>query len=397
MRDEKLSDAIVYDRLNLLKRDFCGYIGRNSPKIDANLVVFFGHVVSALENSFPGLSDDTHDEFLDAITFKVLDASQNGSDFEYIKKVASSARRLKKKPDGDVGINIVIGLKLLKIGDYERALQFLRNYWHRDTLIGTAVAYCYYFLSQSESPKVAPGSDIRRPNQNELLAREKLIDLARVQPPVNHLAQLQVEDPSFLQRIFWHMIHLGLEWFPSEKWFIEVGLRQATLTKNAEVRKELLAIGSERFYSDLDFLRELYYFKLENRDSAGAAHVVSQLITQYPNEPEPVYLGLKLSLLTTTKNAYHSFRKLAAARGIPPYTLELFDFAFDLMTNEKTDAVHRMAEFEKDYPRLQYYAIALRYISMDFSSADQSRVKKAKKALLDSVDQFCLQELNLKK
>jgi len=42
-------DAIVYDKLNLLKKDFFGYIERNTDKVDANLPVFYGHVISALD------------------------------------------------------------------------------------------------------------------------------------------------------------------------------------------------------------------------------------------------------------------------------------------------------------------------------------------------------------
>ena len=53
MRERRLSDAIIYDKLNLLKKDFYGYIERNTVKVDANLPVFFGYVISALENSFP--------------------------------------------------------------------------------------------------------------------------------------------------------------------------------------------------------------------------------------------------------------------------------------------------------------------------------------------------------
>jgi hypothetical protein len=397
MREEKLTDVIAYFKLNQLKRDFSGYIKRNSVKVDVNLPVFFGHVASAMESSFPGLSNDTHDEFIDAIAFMVLDASQTGTDSAYIEKVSASALRLKRTKDAEEGINIVIGLKLLKTGEYERALQYLKNYWHRDTLIGTAVAYCYYTLSIFESTPPLSGSDSRRPNEKELLAREKLIDLTRVKPPVNQLWQVRLEDPSFLHRIFWQMIHLGLEWFPSEKWFIEVGLKNAAFTKNAEIRKELLDIGAARFYTDMDFLREMFYYKLENRDAAGAASVVNQLIAQYPLELEPVYLGLKLALLTTKKNAYHAFRKLAATKGIPDYTLDLFDIAFDLLTNEKKDAVYHITEFEKEYPRLQFYMTALRYVAADFSSLDENRVKKARKTILDSVDQYCLEELHLRK
>src|SRR5512137_83451 len=147
MREEKLSDAIVYDKLHLLKKDFYGYIERNTAKVDANLPVFYGYVISALENSFPNLLDDAHDEFIDSITFKVLDTSGNVNDFDFVKRVMVNAIRFKKRKNAEMGINIVVGLKLLKIGDYVHALDFLKKYATLDTKIGTAVAFCYYSLS----------------------------------------------------------------------------------------------------------------------------------------------------------------------------------------------------------------------------------------------------------
>jgi hypothetical protein len=397
MREEKLSDAIVYEKLNLLKHDFSGYIDRHTAKVDANLPVFYGYVISALENSFPNISPESYDEFIDQITFKVLDASTNTGDYEYVKKVINNALRLKKQKDADMGIRIVVGLKLLKIGDYAHAIDFLKKYSDLDTKIGTSVAHCYHILSLREFKADDDSSKNLRPGEMELLAREKMLDLARLKPPLNQLRQLEVDDTSFLEKIFWQMIFLGLEWFPNEKWFIEVGLQNAARTHDAGMRKRLLEIGSERFYNDIAFLREMYYFKLENRDAGGAAGVVNQLIKQYPHELEPIYLGLKLSLLTTKKITYHNFRKLAHARGMPSQIIELFDFSFDLLTHEKADAFNRISDFEKEYPRLQYYAITLRYIAQDFFSNDEVRIKRAKKALLDSLEQYCLVELKPKK
>jgi hypothetical protein len=97
MRGEKLSDAIAYEKLNLLKKDFFGYIKKNTEKVDANLPVFYGHVVSALENSFPGITDESYDEFIDLIAFEVLDVSKNSGDYEYIRKVIHNALRFRRK------------------------------------------------------------------------------------------------------------------------------------------------------------------------------------------------------------------------------------------------------------------------------------------------------------
>jgi hypothetical protein len=396
MREEKLSDAIIYDKLHLLRKDFYGYIERNTVKVDANLPVFYGYVISALENSFPNLSDDAHDEFVDSITFKLLDTSGNVTDFDFIKRVMVNAIRFKKRKNAEMGINIVVGLKLLKTGDYVHALDFLKKYATLDTKIGTAVAFCYYSLSLREFKKDDESIKNHRPGEMELLARELLLNLARLKPPVNQLRQLELDDPSFLEKIFWQMVFTGLEWFPSEKWFVEVGLKNAAITNDPVMRKRLLDIGSEHFYTDITFLREMYYYKLESRDAGGAAGIVNQLIKQYPDELEPVYLGLKLSLLTTKKITYHSFRKLAISKGMPVQIIELFDFSFELLNREPKEAFNRLADFEKEFPRLQYFAIALRYIAADFASQDEARVKRAKKALLDAIENYCSEELKKK-
>ena len=55
--------------------------------------------------------------------------------------------------NADIGINLVVGLKLLKNGDYGHALDFLKKYAELDAKIGTAVAYCHFILSLREFKK----------------------------------------------------------------------------------------------------------------------------------------------------------------------------------------------------------------------------------------------------
>ncbi|MDO9326451.1 MAG: hypothetical protein Q7T80_15995 [Methanoregula sp.] len=396
VRGEQLTDAIVYDKLNLLKKDFSGYIERNTVKVDENLPVFFGHMISALEKSFPDIPDESYDDFIDSITFKVLDASQNINDFDYVKRVILNALRLKKRKNAEFGVNLVVGLKLLKSGDFGHALDFLKKYSELDAKIGMAVAYCQYVLSLKEFKKNEAVERNQRPGEMELLARETLLRLARIKPPVNQLKLLDMEDPAFLEKCFWQMTFSGIEWFPSEIWFIEVGLKNARMTDNGDMKKRLLEIGSERFYTDMVFLREMYFFKLENRDAAGAAGVVNQLIKQYPQELEPILLGLKLSLLLTKKITYQSFRKLATTKGMPAAIIELFDLSFDLLNQDKKAAMNKITEFEREFPQYQYYITALRYIAADFFSDNEVRVRRAKKALIDSIDQYCTEELKKK-
>jgi hypothetical protein len=396
MREEKLSDAIIYDKLNLLKRDFFDYIERNTVKVDANLPVFYGYVISALENSFPGITDESSDEFIDQITFKVLDASPNSGDYEYIRKVIASALRLKKQKTADTGLNIVVGIKLLKTGDFLHALDYLKDYGMVDTKIGTAVACCYYQLSLKEFKAEDKSTLNNRPGEMELLARETLLTLAGTKPPLNQIRQLEIDNPDFLENMFWEMIFLGLEWFPSEKWFVEIGLENAVKTHNNAMRKRLIVTGADRFYDDIKFLREMYYYNLENKDAGGAAGIVNQLMKQYPDDLEPIYLGLRLSLLLTRKITYSSFRKLARAKRMPSQVIEIFDFSFDLLSNNKTEAFNRITDFEKDYPKYRYYSTLLRYLAHDIFSIDEIRSRRAKKTLLESLDNFCLEELKIK-
>lgn len=397
MRGEQLSDAIVYDKLHVLKKDFNGYIERNSVKVDANLPVFFGYVVSALESSFPSLGDEVYDEFIDGITFKVLDASSNIADFDFIRRVKTNALRFKKMKNAEKGINIVIGLRLVKAGDCAHALDFLKPYAGLDVKLGMVVANCYYTLSLREFRKDEETPKNLRPGEMELFAREMLLKLAKSKPPLNALKQLEIEDPSFLEKIFWQMVFIGLEWFPDEIWFIEAGLKNAVDTNDAAMRKRILEIGTERFYTNINILREMFYYYLENRDPASAAGVVNQLIKQYPHDLEPIYLGLKLSLLTSKKMTYHGFRKLAVTNGMPPQIVDLFDFTFDLTNHEPKEAMVRITDFENDFPQYLFYAITLRYIATDLVSTDEVRAKKARKAIFDSLDNFCLLELLNKK
>lgn len=388
VRGEKLSDAVVYNKLNLLKKDFFGYIEKNTIKVDANLPVFYGYVVSALENSFPDITDEQYDGFIDSITFKVLDVSASASDPDYIKKVILNAVRLKKRRDADMGINIVVGLNLLKTGDSAHALEYLRNYWDLDVMLGAAVAHCFYLLSLREySPQERARN--ARPGEMELLAREKMLELSRKKPPLQKIPQLELEDMAFLDRIFWQVIFLSLEWFPSEPYFLTIGLEKAKISGNSQMKKWLLDIGAEQFYHDINFLREMYFFKLENKDAGGAAGIVNQLLKQYPDNLEPVFLGLKLSLLTTKKITYHSFRKLALIKGMPAPTIDIFDFAFSLLNEDSREAFGHLTDIERNYPNLEHYVTALRYIARDYFSEDELKKKHAKKAILDSIDKYC--------
>jgi hypothetical protein len=43
-----------------------------------------------------------------------------------------------------------------------------------------------------------------------------------------------------------------------------------------------------------------------------------------------------------------------------------------------------------------YYVTLLEYVTHDFLSDDEKKVKQAKKAIIDSIDQYCMKLLKIK-
>lgn len=223
-----------------------------------------------------------------------------------------------------------------------------------------------------------------------------MIELIRLNPPVNRLVEMEVNEDPEINRIFWFMINLAIEWFPEEREFIRIGLEKATKDQKRDIREELLKIATDRFYSDMFFLREQYRFKLESRDGGGMAGVVKQMIQQYPDEIEPVYYGLKLSIITVRSESYNRFRKLALSKNIPQNVLLLLDFAFELMNGKQYEALACLDEIKMNFGNQHCYVTLLEYVAHDFFAEDEKKVKQAKKAMIDSIDQYCLEILKIK-
>ena len=396
MRGEKLSDAIVYNKINSLKNDFSGYIERNTAKVDANLPVFYGYVISALEQSFPNISDEEYDDFIDSITFKVLDESKNATSVAYIQKVTASALRAKKRQNADVGINIMIGLTLLKHNHCENALPYLKPYAMMDALLGMAVAYCYQRTAKAMSAVGEQHPELDRSGEMELFSRELLIALAKSQPQAQILPQLnQEEDISWIDKPFWQMLIAALSWFPEERWFLALGIDRAKKTGNAAMREKLLEIAGNRFYTDITFLREVYLQKLEQRDAGGAAGIINQMMKQFPDNHEPIYYGLKLSLLTTKKITYQSFRKLAISKKMPALIIELFDVAFEIISEPNEENSQKVVGLRIKFPKMGFFLTSLSYVAQDIAAEDPSRSRKAKKIFIDAIDQLCRERLHI--
>jgi hypothetical protein len=392
MPDERPIDAPIEEKLELLKKDFYEYIGKNSEKVDANLPVFYGYVISSLDPFLKEISETAYDDFIDAITFKLLDESKNTQDTDFVDKVCENALRSKRRGSLRTGVDVAAGTKLLKLGSYPQAIKYLSRYTHLDAIIATSVAYCNYMLSLQEIADQR-NQGVSRPGETELLAREQMLTLAQKSPPINVFPQLQPPNEPGLTRAFWLMISCALDWFPSERRFLYIGLEKAKRDGNKEMRKELLKIAIERFFDDMVFLREAYLIRIEERDAIGAAGIVKQMMQQFPDDLEPIYYGIRLSLLTSTKTTYETFRRLSIAKGMSPQMIQLLDLGIALMTRDKQSAFLLLKEMKRRPGNMQHYTTSLEYIAQDLFIDDEKRARRAKKVILESLDQYCTRQL----
>ena len=383
------------ERMQTVKREFLEYIEKNLQEISSYLPVFYGHVIATLDNSFPDLDIEAYDEFIDTVTYKILDASDRGRELPFIEKVMASAQRSKKGQDRKVGLDIMAGMRLLKSEEYAHAIPFLKDYTDRDAMIAAAVAYGYYMLSLREMADGREKGIAGRPGEHELLAREEMLQMARRQPPIHAVRALQVqeEEEPWLKRAFWLMLSSALEWLPGERGLILVGLEKAKREGNREMKVELLKIATERFSDDMSFLREMYHFRVEQRDGTGAAGVVRQMMQQFPDSLEPLYYGLKLSLLSGRQPTYDGFRSLAIQKGMDPEIIRLQDLCFTAVSSQKQEALSHLQELRRSSVKTRFLHPVLHYLVHDIFGDDDQRSRRAKRALLDCVDSYAQQAL----
>jgi hypothetical protein len=395
MGEEWQPDAVLKAKTGQLKLEFFDYIEKSIDKIDANIPVFFGHVAATIDNSLPGISDDVHDQFIDAVTMKVLECSKKSSDVPSVEKLFDYAMRNKRGKKGKAIYDIILGLRMVTDGRYTEAIEHLKRYRNVDAIICPAIAYCYYTLSnqQVKSDENPPSA---RPSDLALAAREQMMDLVNLKPPVNRLRYYEVAEDPRITKIFWFMLKFAIEWFPSEGEFLRTGVEKATKDGNADIKEELLTIAIERFCNDMYFLREMYRLKLEQRDAGGLAGIVKQMTQLFPDDIEPVYYGLKLAVMAARSETYSRFRKLALAKNFPSNILLLSDFAFELMSGKQYEALACLDEIRQKLGPRHYYVTMLDYVVSEFFSDDQKKVKKAKKALIDSLDQYCMLLLKIR-
>jgi hypothetical protein len=396
MVDEWQPDAIIRLKLDQIKHDFFDYIDKNIDKIDENIPVFYGHVIATLEKNLPEISDELHDQFIDHITVRVLNTSKRSGDLAFIEKLFDYAERNKHTKKGRAIYDIMLGIKMVDLGKYPEAIEMLKKYRTADVLILPALAYCYLVPALKQGENISSEELIRGPTPAALAAREQMIELVRLKPPVNRLKEMGIGDDPGINKIFWFMLKQAIEWFPSEREFLRIGIEKATKDGLKDIREELLSTAIERFFDDMYFLRESYKLKLESRDAGGVAGIVRQMTQQYPDELEPVYYGLKLAIITNREDVYHKFRKLALSKNIPKNALLLLDFVFELVNGKQHEALACLDEIRMKFGTQHYYVTLLEYVAHDFLSEDEKKVKQAKKAIIDSIDQYCMKLLKIR-
>lgn len=388
-KNERLTDAIKYEKIDVLKKDLFSYIDKNSNKINLNLPVFYGHIISTLDNAFPDLDNNVYDEFIDSVTFRVLNAPDTKIDLDYVERLISNAARSKRKSSNKVTLRILSAIKLMDNKDYLNAVEYLSDNWKYDARVGYYIAYCYLMLSEIEKQNIGSDGDIR-PSRYELAAREQLLELARVRPPIYRFKFLDNNESPLMESVFWIMTTKSLEWFPGERWFLRTGIKKAKKDGNVSKRKELLKFAVERFYNDLDFLRESYNQAVEQRDGMGASGVVKQMMQQYPNNLEPIYYGIKLSLLSNSIESYFNFRDQAKEKDMPQYLIQLLDYAYYTIHDNKNEAEITLRDLKKRYKSLYFYMITLEYLANDIFSDDGKKAKHAKIIFFDSLNEYVL-------
>jgi hypothetical protein len=117
---------------------------------------------------------------------------------------------------------------------------------------------------------------------------------------------------------------------------------------------------------------------------------------QFPDDIEPVYYGLRLAVMASRGETYSRFRKLAVSKNFPANILLFLDFAFELMSGKQYEALACLDEIRARFGPHHYYVILLDYVTHDFQSDDEKKVKKAKKVLVDSLDHYCMKLLKIK-
>jgi hypothetical protein len=81
---------------------------------------------------------------------------------------------------------------------------------------------------------------------------------------------------------------------------------------------------------------------------------------------------------------------------MPPNIFLFLDFAFELMSGKQHEASACLDEIKQKFGSHHFYVMLLDYVMQDFLSEDEKKIKKAKKTMIDSLDNYCMRFLKIK-
>ncbi|MDD2474047.1 MULTISPECIES: hypothetical protein [unclassified Methanoculleus] len=384
-----LPEVIVSDRLERSKAEIFSYIESNTEAIDENFPSFFGKIVTILDRADVPITDQMYDEFIDAIVFRVLDVSKRAGDTKFVNRVCDIACGMKRKKERKAGVYLAAAVKLMKIGMPLAAAVYLQPYRKHDAAVGCWYAYCYYTLYKEGSTE-SGYSAAERWNYLKA-ARQYMEELGQLQPGLRRLARGELEQDPWLAEPFWVMIFLATEWMPDNRWFLETGMARAKQDNNDVALVKMLQIGLVRFPVDMLFYREAYHLKFEQGDLADAMGLIRDMLQRFPDDPEPVYYGLRTALYLPRGGEFGEFRKLAEEKKMPGHVLCLIDYAYAFFRRKSGPANRCLDEFRRKYPSLDYYSDLLRFLTTDIREAQDA----SNRAVFTSIDHFCKKMLKI--
>jgi hypothetical protein len=87
---------------------------------------------------------------------------------------------------------------------------------------------------------------------------------------------------------------------------------------------------------------------------------------------------------------------MAVTKKMPSNVLALLDFEFELVAGKKTETYACLEEIRNRVLSKSHYLILIEYATDDAFSDVEKRAKVAKKAILDSLDLYCMKILKMK-
>jgi hypothetical protein len=87
---------------------------------------------------------------------------------------------------------------------------------------------------------------------------------------------------------------------------------------------------------------------------------------------------------------------MAVAKKIPLNVLALLDFEFELVAGKKTETEACLEEIRNRVLSKSHYLVMIEYATEDAFSDEEKRAKAARKAILDSLDLYCMKILKMK-